>query len=37
MRDALLALRATTGGFQHAFGTKAEVDSVRHLLGTAAG
>lgn len=37
VRDALLVLSATTSGFQHAFGTKAEVDPVRHLLGTAAG
>lgn len=37
VRDALLVLSSTTSGFQKAFGTKAEVDPVRHLLGTAAG
>ena len=37
IRDALLSLNNHTGGFAHAFGTKAEVDPVRHLIGTAAG
>ena len=37
MRDALLVLSATTSGFKNAFGTKGQVDPVRHLLGTAAG
>jgi hypothetical protein len=35
VRDALLVLGSTTADFKHAFGTKAEVDPVRHLLGTA--
>lgn len=37
MRDALLVLAATIPNFSKAFGTKAEVDPVRHLIGTAAG
>jgi hypothetical protein len=37
VRDALLALAATEGSFDRAFGTKAQVDPIRHLLGTAAG
>jgi hypothetical protein len=37
VRDALLLLAKHTDGFQHAFGTKNEVDPVRHLIGTAAG
>ncbi|HYI31720.1 MAG TPA: DUF1254 domain-containing protein [Bradyrhizobium sp.] len=37
VRDALLVLSATTSGFKNAFGTKGQVDPVRHLLGTAAG
>ena len=37
VRDALLVLASTAGGFSKAFGTKEEVDPVRHLLGTAAG
>ena len=37
VRDALLALNATTSGFKHAFGAKAEVDPIYHLVGTAAG
>lgn len=37
VRDALLVLASTTDGFTKAFGTKKEVDPVRHLLGTAAG
>jgi hypothetical protein len=37
VRDALLVLAATMPDFSKAFGTKAEVDPVRHLIGTAAG
>jgi hypothetical protein len=37
VRDALLILASTIGGFDHAFGTKEEVDPVMHLIGTAAG
>jgi hypothetical protein len=37
IRDALLVLAETTGGFQRTFGTKDQVDPVRHLIGTAAG
>jgi hypothetical protein len=37
VRDALSALGATTPDFKHAFGTKDEVDPVRHLIGTATG
>jgi hypothetical protein len=37
IRDALLALNDHTGGFARAFGTKGQVDPVRHLIGTAAG
>ena len=37
VRDALLVLASTTGGFTGAFGKKGEVDPVRRLLGTAAG
>jgi hypothetical protein len=37
IRQALLVLAKYTGGFSHAFGTKAEVDPVRHLIATAAG
>lgn len=37
VRDALLALGSTMGDFKHAFGTKAQVDPVRHLLGAAMG
>nr|WP_249140080.1 MULTISPECIES: DUF1254 domain-containing protein [Bradyrhizobium] len=37
VRDALLVLASTIPDFKHAFGTKAEVDPVRHLIGTAAG
>jgi hypothetical protein len=36
-RSSLLELARGLGGFDHAFGTKADVDPVRHLLGTAAG
>ena len=35
MRDALLALGSTLPDFRKAFGTKDEVDPVRHLIGTA--
>lgn len=37
VRDALLGLAATVPDFRKAFGTKAQVDPVRHLVGTAAG
>ena len=37
IRDALLILNNYTGGFAHAFGKKADVDPVRHLIATAAG
>ena len=37
VRDALLGLAAVAGSFKNAFGTKAQVDPVRHLIGTAAG
>jgi hypothetical protein len=37
VRDALLVLAKHTDGFQHAFGTKTEVDPIKHLIGTAAG
>jgi hypothetical protein len=37
IRDALLVLASTVSDFRHAFGTKDDVDSVRHLIGTAAG
>ena len=37
VRDALLVLAKHTDGFAHAFGTKSEVDPVKHLIGTAAG
>lgn len=37
MRDALLVLAETTGGFRNSFGRKGEVDPVRHLIATAAG
>lgn len=36
VRDALLVLGSTLPDFKKAFGTKAEVDPVRHLVGTAA-
>jgi hypothetical protein len=36
-REALLELAKGVGGFDRAFGSRAEVDPVRHLLGTAAG
>ncbi len=37
IRDALLVLAKHTGSFKHAFGTKDEVDPIKHLIGTAAG
>lgn len=37
VRDALLVLGSTIPDFKKAFGTKAEVDPIRHLLGTAMG
>jgi hypothetical protein len=37
IRDALLVLASAAGAFKKAFGTKAEVDPIKHLLGTAAG
>jgi len=36
VRDALLVLGSTMSDFRKAFGTKDEVDPVRHLVGTAA-
>jgi hypothetical protein len=36
VRDALLVLAATIPDFSKAFGTRAEVDPVRHLIGSAA-
>jgi len=37
VRDALLALAATLPDTRHMFGTRARVDPVRHLIGTAMG
>ncbi len=37
IRDALLVLGATIPDFKRAFGTKDQVDTVRHLIGTALG
>lgn len=37
VRDALLALGSTIPDFSHAFGSKEQVDPVRHLIGTASG
>lgn len=37
VRSALLALNATMGSFDRAFGTKEQVDPVHHLIGAAAG
>ena len=37
VRDALDVLGSTLVGFDHAFGTRAEVDPIRHLIGTARG
>ncbi len=36
-REAVLELARGLRGFDHAFGTRSDVDPVRHLLGTAAG
>ncbi len=36
MRDALLVLASTMPDFKHAFGSKGEVDPIRHFIGTAA-
>jgi hypothetical protein len=36
-REALLELAKGISGFEHSFGSKDEVEPVRHLLGTAAG
>ena len=36
VRDALLVLGSTIPDFKHAFGTRDQVDPVRHLIGTAA-
>jgi hypothetical protein len=37
VRDALLSLASTLPDFKRAFGTKGQVDPIRHLIGTAAG
>jgi len=37
VRDALLVLGSTIPDFKKAFGTRAEVDPIRHLIGTAVG
>ncbi|MBX3581286.1 MAG: DUF1254 domain-containing protein [Rhizobiaceae bacterium] len=37
VRDALLVLQSTLPDFKNAFGSRDEVDPIRHLLGTAAG
>ncbi|MCV0369906.1 MULTISPECIES: DUF1254 domain-containing protein [Filomicrobium] len=37
VRDALLILQSTLPDFKKAFGSREEVDPIRHLLGTAAG
>jgi hypothetical protein len=37
VRDALLVLASTLTDFRHGFGTKADVDPIRHLIATAAG
>lgn len=37
LRDALLVLASTIPDFKGAFGSKAQVDPIRHLIGTAAG
>jgi hypothetical protein len=37
VRDALLVLGSTIPDFKRAFGTKAQVDPIRHLIGTALG
>jgi hypothetical protein len=37
IRDALLVLAKHTESFSHAFGSKGQVDPIKHLIGTAAG
>jgi hypothetical protein len=37
VRDALLVLGSTIPDFKHAFGSRGEVDPIRHLIGTALG
>jgi hypothetical protein len=37
VRDALLVLASAAGSFKRAFGSKADVDPIKHLIGTAAG
>ena len=37
VRDALLVLASTIPDFKNAFGTREQVDPIRHLIGTAAG
>jgi hypothetical protein len=37
VRDALLVLGSTMPDFTHAFGTREQVDPIRHLIGTALG
>ncbi|MBB3558892.1 hypothetical protein FHX06_000189 [Rhizobium sp. BK512] len=37
VHDAVLVLASTVSNFDRAFGTKAEVDPIRHLIGAAAG
>jgi hypothetical protein len=37
VRDALLVLGSTMPDFKHAFGTKDQIDPIRHLIGTALG
>lgn len=37
IRDALLVLGASMPNYDHAFGTKDQVEPIRHLIGTAAG
>jgi hypothetical protein len=37
VRDALLVLASTIADFKNAFGTRTEVDPIRHLIGTAGG
>lgn len=37
VRDALLVLASTIGGFKNGFGQKGQVDPIRHLIVTAAG
>ena len=37
VRDALLVLSTTIGGFKNAFGARGKVDPIMHLIGTASG